>query len=217
MISILVPIYNGIEFLDECIDSILQQTFKEYEIIIGVNGWEENSHVFKTAFNKKSNNIFVFDLHYIKGKSNALNEMIKFSNFDWISVLDVDDIWLPGKLNSQIEFTNNYDVIGTQCKYFGDMNAVPTLPLGDDINNFNFLNYNPIINSSCLLKKELCLWDPIHDGVEDYDLWLKLWKNKKKFYNVPSIQVLHRVHHTSQFNYGNHEKGIKMKSKYTNN
>ena len=49
-----------------------------------------------------------------------------------------------------------YDVIGTNCKYFGDMNIIPKLPLGD-LKNFNFFNFNPIINSSCLIKTTFML------------------------------------------------------------
>jgi para-aminobenzoate synthetase component 1 len=57
-----------------------------------------------------------------------------------------------------------------------------------------------MINSSSLIKKELCYWDKNYDGVEDYDMWLRLWKNCKKFFNVPEFLVLHRIHNTSAFN-----------------
>ena len=46
----------------------------------------------------------------------------------------------------------------------------------------------------------MCYWDGKWNGVEDYDLWLKLWKQGKKFYNVNEIQVLHRIHNDSAFN-----------------
>jgi hypothetical protein len=84
--------------------------------------------------------------------------MIEYCNYNWISLLDVDDKWLSNKLESQCNFMSNYDVIGTKCKYFGDLDLIPNIPTGD-ISNFNFLKVNPIINSSCLLKKELSYWD----------------------------------------------------------
>jgi len=213
MITILIPIYNGIEFLKECLDTIQYQTYKNWEIIIGINGFKENSDVYKFAKTFENEKIKVFDFYLIKGKSNTLNEMIKYSNYNWISLLDVDDKWLPKKLESQIEFLNDYDVIGTQCKYFGDSNLIPKIPI-DDISNFNFLSVNPIINSSVLIKKELCFWNP-DNFLEDYDLWLKLWKQNKKFYNVNSIQVLHRIHQSSAFNAkGNNLKVNSLKQKY---
>jgi teichuronic acid biosynthesis glycosyltransferase TuaG len=214
MITILIPIYNGIEFLKECLETVQYQTYKHWEIIIGINGFKENSDTYKFAKTFENEKIKVYDFHTIKGKSNTLNEMIKYSKYSWISILDVDDKWLPKKLESQIEFLNNYDVIGTQCKYFGNLNLTPKIPL-NDISKFNFLNVNPIINSSVIIKKELCFWDSKFDGVEDYDLWLKLWKQNKKFYNVNSIQVLHRIHQSSAFNaQGNNLKVNSLKQKY---
>jgi hypothetical protein len=59
---------------------------------------------------------------------------------------------------------------------------------------------NPIINSSAIIKKSLCYWNSKVDGVEDYNLWLRLWKNGCKFYNVDKILILHRLHNTSAFN-----------------
>jgi glycosyltransferase involved in cell wall biosynthesis len=199
MISILMPIYNGIEFISQSVNSILNQTFQDWELIIGINGHPQNSKIFLIAKKYENEKIKVLDLFTIKGKSNALNEMLKYAKYDWIALLDVDDIWYPNKLEKQIPFMNDYDIIGTLCQYFSNSNLVPTLPL-NNINEFNFYRYNPIINSSVLLKKELCFWKEEWRGIEDYDLWLRLWKLNKKFYNVPSIEVLHRIHKQSAFN-----------------
>ena len=107
MITILIPIYNGIEFLKECLDTVLYQTYKDWEIIIGINGFKENSDTFKFAKTFENEKIKVYDFYTIKGKSNTLNEMIKYSTYSWISILDVDDKWLPKKLESQIRFLND--------------------------------------------------------------------------------------------------------------
>jgi len=213
MISILIPIYNGIEFLNEAMESILNQTFKEWEVIIGVNGHPPNSDVFKTAKTFESEKVKVFDLVNVKGKPKALNKMLEYCNYDWISLLDVDDKWLPDKLDMQIPYMKDFDVIGTCCKYFEGRNVSPPLPVGD-ISTFNFFLVNPIINSSCLLKKELCYWDP-ECLVEDYNLWLILRKQNKKFFNVNKVCVLHRIHATSAFNNSNsrYVKSLLLKHK----
>ena len=218
MISILMPIYNGIEFIGESVPTILYQTYKEWELIIGINGHPKDSDVYKEAkkWEEKDERIKVYDFYEIKGKAEALNEMIKYCKYDWVSLLDVDDKWLPKKLEAQERFMYYSDVIGTQCKYFGDLNTSPNIPVGD-LSSFNFLSFNPIINSSCLLKKELCNWDGKWNGVEDYDLWLKLWKEGKQFYNVNEILVLHRIHNDSAFNAkGNNLKVNDLKKKYIN-
>jgi len=98
----------------------------------------------------------------------------------------------------QIPYMKDFDVIGTRCKYFGGKTTIPPIPLGD-ISTFNFFLVNPIINSSCLLKKELCYWEP-ECILEDYDLWLLLRKQNRKFFNVNKICVLHRIHAASAFN-----------------
>jgi glycosyltransferase involved in cell wall biosynthesis len=209
MISILMPIYNGIEFISESVNSIINQTFIEWELIIGINGHPENSEIYNIA--KKYENICakikVCDLHTIKGKSNALNKMIEFCNYNYIALLDVDDIWHNRKLEFQSKFINNYDVIGSNCVWFGDINnVVPKIPTYD-FSKFNFAKVNPIINSSAIIKKELCYWNKENDGVEDYDLWITLRKLHKKFYNCPEILVKHRIHKASAFN----SKGNKNK------
>jgi glycosyltransferase involved in cell wall biosynthesis len=200
MISILMPIYNGIEFIDESVGSILNQTFSDWELIIGINGLPENSDVFKKANEYKSENVMVLDLFTIKGKSSALNEMIKYCKYDYVALLDVDDIWHDKKLEKQMPFIEKYDVIGSRCIYFGDINGiVPYNPVGD-ISMFDFFRINPIINSSCIIRKELCYWNHEWNGVEDYDLWLKLRKQNKLFYNCSEVLVKHRIHKSSAFN-----------------
>jgi glycosyltransferase involved in cell wall biosynthesis len=207
MISILMPIYNGIEFIDESVPSIINQTYDKWELIIAINGHSENSEVYKIAkkYEKINNKIRVFDLYNIKGKSNTLNEVIKYCNYDYIALLDVDDIWHEKKLGIQSKFLDKFDVIGSRCIWIGDRpGIVPQIPQGD-ISNFNFASVNPIINSSSIIKKSLCYWN--ENGIEDYDLWLRLRKLNKKFYNCSEILVKHRIHNQSAFNAkGNNNK-----------
>ena len=93
---------------------------------------------------------------------------------------------------------NNYDVVGSNCIWFGSINnIIPNIP-SNDISKFDFSLVNPIINSSSVIRKELCYWN--YNGVEDYDLWIRLRKQNKRFYNCPEVLVKHRIHQTSAFN-----------------
>ena len=200
MISILIPIYNGIEFICDSVSSVLRQTYGEWELIIGINGHPKDSSVYKIAkeYEKVANKIRVLDLYEIKGKSNALNEMIKYCSYDYVSILDVDDIWHEQKLEIQSQLLNKFDVIGSNCVWFGDRpGIVPHIPVGD-ISNYDFSIVNPMINSSSVIRKELCNWN--ENGIEDYDLWLKLRNQNKKFFNFKEILVKHRIHNASAFN-----------------
>ena len=207
MISILMPIYNGIEFISDSVTSVILQTYNNWELIIGINGHSENSEIYETAKNYEliDSRIKVYDFFNIKGKANTLNEMIKYCEYDRIAVLDVDDIWHYKKLEIQLDFLNGYDVIGSNCIWFGNREGiVPKIPT-NDFSEFNFAEYNPIINSSSIIRKELCHWN--ENGIEDYDLWLRLRKQNKKFYNCPEILVKHRIHNESAFNSkGNNNK-----------
>jgi len=200
MISVLIPIYNGIEFIEESVSSVLNQRYEQWELLIGINGHPQNSNIYKIAkeYEKKSDKIRVFDFYTIRGKSNTLNEMIRFCNYNYVALLDVDDVWHPQKLEIQSNALNNYDVIGSKCIWFGDRpGVIPQTPIGD-ISNIDFSIINPIINSSSVIRKELSYWN--ENGVEDYDLWLRLRKQNKKFFNFKEILVKHRIHSKSAFN-----------------
>jgi teichuronic acid biosynthesis glycosyltransferase TuaG len=222
MISILMPIYNGVEFLGDSLSSILGQTSAEWELLIGINGYPAKSLVYQTvaAYLAIINDprIRLLDFPECKGKAATLNKMVPLCQSAYVSILDVDDIWLPTKLETQLPFisqTENYDVVGTKCFYFGELNSNgPNIPTGN-ISAFNFLEGNPMINSSALIKRELAYWNPAWDGVEDYDLWLRLRKEGRRFYNCNNLLVKHRIHRTSAFNAkGNHNQVASLKWEY---
>ena len=212
MISVLIPVYNGIEYINESVTSVLDQSYDNWELIIGVNGHQANSSVYQIAkdYQELDERIKVYDMHTIKGKSNALNEMVKYSNYNYVAILDVDDVWHEEKLEKQVAYLNDYDVVGTQCVYFGDLeNVKPEIPFGD-ISTVDFAKVNPVINSSSIIRKDLCYWNGEYDSVEDYDLWLRLRKQNKKFFNIDEVLVKHRIHQQSAFNSSEVQQGRLM-------
>jgi teichuronic acid biosynthesis glycosyltransferase TuaG len=218
-VSILMPVYNGIEFLAESVLSVIKQTIDDWELLIAINGYSPNSEIYKITLKyiqiMDDSRIRVFDYHDCKGKPATLNKMLSECKYNYVALLDVDDIWLPNKLEAQIPLImQNYDVIGTKCIYFGDTNnIIPNIPSGD-IKDFNFLLFNPIINSSSIILKSLAHWDE-SCFVEDYDLWLKLWSEKRRFYNCDQVLVKHRIHNKSAFNSkGNHDHVDALRKKY---
>jgi len=213
MISILMPIFNGIEYIDESIASVLAQTIgsSRWELLIGINGHAANSAVFQKANTYACENIRVFDYPHIQGKSATLNTLITECRYNYVALLDVDDIWMPNKLLIQsIYLELDYDVVGTTCVYIGDFEGViPKLPVGD-LATFDFKRYNPVINSSVVLKKSLCFWDSKWDGIEDYELWLRLSQQKRTFFNCFEVFVKHRIHRDSAFNSKNQTERLQQ-------
>lgn len=208
-VSICMPVYNGIEFIHESVTSVIHQTYPHWELIVGINGHPPNSDVYLNAktYEALDSRIKVIDLFPLRGKAQALNAMLAHCSHSYVALLDVDDWWEPNKLQVQTAFLPEYDVVGSKCVYFGDIvGCVPAIPEGD-ITHHDFSKVNPIINSSSVIRKSLCFWNHVHNGVEDYDLWLRLRKQGNTFYNCPEILVKHRIHATSAFNAkGNHNQ-----------
>ena len=215
-ISILIPVYNGIEYLHESVYSVISQTHKKWEIIIGINGHEKNSEVEKKAHlvkEKYGDKNIAVKYYTTKDKANTLNEMVKDTSYNFIALLDVDDVWLPTKLEKQVPYLYKYDIVGTRCIYFGESSYSPTIPVGILNNKHNFLEGNAIINSSAIIKKQDAKWNNIYT-LDDYDMWLRLSYEKKTFYNIDEILCKHRIHKTSFFNNTNHNYVDQLKSKW---
>ena len=93
-----------------------------------------------------------------------------------------------------------------ECE-INQIEGIVTLPINKEEDSTIKIKEMPIINSSSIIKKELCYWNSEWDGIEDYNLWLKLRKQNKQFYNCSEILVRHRIHNDSAFNAkGNNNK-----------
>jgi glycosyltransferase involved in cell wall biosynthesis len=208
-VSILTPLYNGVEFLEQCAMSVCLQNCDgfNWEWWIGVNGHGEGGEVLQKAkaIRKSCPNfdIHVVNLPRVKGKVEALNTLVPMTRGQWIAVLDCDDTWERRKLFYQKVVIDRsprpVDVVGTFCKYFGEVvSDGPALPEGF-IPGEAFSKGNPIINSSALIRRELAHWED-RFGLEDYDMWLRLHAGGAVFFNVPYRLVNHRIHAGSAFN-----------------
>lgn len=221
-ISVLIPLYNGIEFLEESLSSVVCQTYEKWEVIIGINGHEIGSEIEKKAidvmnsYDRFKHRIRVI-VYNTKGKPQTMNNMVIDATYDHIAILDVDDIWMPKKLEFQVPFLSEYDVVGTRCEYFGNMTGYPNVPVGD-LKDVNFLICNPIINCSAIIRKCDANWDDSEFQqkvkLDDYDMWLRLKHQNKRFYNIKKILCKHRIHDNSAFNTCNTNYIDEFKSKW---
>lgn len=224
-VTILTPVYNGIEFLEECIDSVREQTVADWEMLIGINGHGEDggdaARIVKEILARKQDSrirIFI-QPPPLKGKVESLNALVKEARADWICLLDCDDKWLPTKLEEQLQFLDtvkDFDVIGTQCMYFGTASGMPHIPSGI-VTPTCLSVVNPIINSSAMIRKSLCEWRYVNHGygIEDYELWMRLSLMGKRLYNLPQVLVFHRLHPASAFNTpGNQDNPAHLQQQY---
>ena len=213
-ISILIRLYNGVEYLGDSLKSVLDQTFTDWELLIGVNGHgldgNDGGDTYRIArytidtICKPEEKAKIRLINYpdVRGGAETMNALAKDAKGDWVAILDVDDIWVPEKLHEQTLVRDVHllmpDVIGTKCEYFGAMSGSPPIPTGFiDISQFK--TANPMINSSVLIKKEL-LHCTDKFNLDDYDLWCRLILEHKVFYNLDSVLVYHRISPNSHYN-----------------
>ena len=114
-VSVIIPVYNGADLIAEAIDSVLSQTYEDYEIIVVDDGSLDNidevvrAYKFPVKFLKQANS----------GAATARNTGMRNANSDYIALLDVDDIWLPEKLEQQVRVLDADSSVGlTFCDGF---------------------------------------------------------------------------------------------------
>ncbi len=209
-----MPIYNGKEFLQESVASVINQTYKEWELLIGINGLsvEDNNEIKNIIKELNDDRIATYSFDF-KGKVKTLNELVKHCKYDLICLLDVDDYWFPEKLEKQLPYMEKYSVVGTDAIYFGDKDGYsPGIFLGE-LPYAIFSCQNPIINSSVMLHKCDAIWKEEWEGLDDYNLWVHLANKDKILFNIPEVYTKHRIHGGSYYNKDNDELRLKLRDK----
>jgi len=208
MVTILLPVYNDEAFIRYTIKSILDQEFKNYKCIIAFNGTIDASKSITKSLVSEDSRFMIIDYGNDKGKSKTLNKLLPIVDTEYISLIDGDDIWENNKLQEQINICKNFDVIGTLTYYIDTSNnKINKLYLDQDdteIKNGFIAGHNQIVNSSSFFKTRDALeidgWDENVEGLEDFDFWIRLYKNGKTFHNIQKFLVSHRIHGGSNFN-----------------
>ena len=148
-VTVLMPFYNGKEYLDESVRSALAQTYPHVKILIGVNGNSQDSEEWRLAASYAKTNPNVTTKHYTvpsstyNKKSYTLNKMVLDVDTELVCILDVDDIWLPTKLAEQMLVweDKHYDVVGTKWQCLSNdpirNGTIPLVPSGA-LDNFDF-------------------------------------------------------------------------------
>lgn len=113
-VSVVIPYYNGISWLEEAIDSVFNQTFKNFEVIVVDDGSSESTDKLEIKFKDENINW----LHQEnQGVSVARNNGINAAKGEYVAFLDSDDLWLPTKLEEQIELMEKENLIWSHHSY----------------------------------------------------------------------------------------------------
>ena len=147
-------VYNAAEFLQQSIESILEQTFTDFELLIWDDGSSDNS--FEIISSYQDPRIRVFRNSRNRGIAYSCNNLIRESKGEYLSRHDSDDISLPGRFQKQMDFFEKHPktkVCGTNVTVFGDKRLKKFYPLRDEeIRAYMILN-DPFCTSTVIFKK----------------------------------------------------------------
>jgi len=202
-VSVLMPVYNGEKYLREAIDSILNQTFTDFEFLIIDDGSTDDSRKIISHYTDKR-------IRLIKNKQNlglarSLNKVIELSLGLYLARMDADDISLPNRLQlqvSEMEKNANLGVVGSWVEIFGKAkdNNIWKYPESNDEISSQLLLHCCFAHPTVLINKRLInqynySYPEIRYG-EDYAFWLKMNKNLE-YKNVQQVLLKYRITNSS--------------------
>ncbi|MBR1648358.1 MAG: glycosyltransferase family 2 protein [Alphaproteobacteria bacterium] len=212
-ISVLVPFYNSALFIKPCIDSVLKQTFKNFELILLNDGSTDNSEEIVMQYHDKR-------IKYYKNEKNmgipiSHNILLDYAEGEYAAVLDSDNICLPERLQKQAEFLDNHPdvtVVGSWGELFNDLKEEGIwLKIKKMIVNMGWiwrqpyevslqetLRGNTCMHSSMMIrladfKNKNIRYNPDFAVAEDYDLLRQILTNGLKIRNIQEVLFKYRL------------------------
>ncbi len=203
MISVLMPVYNGEKYLKEAIESILNQTYTDFEFLIINDGSTDKTEEIILSYADDR-------ICYIKNNQNlgivkTLNKGINLATGEYIARMDADDISFPKRFEYQLAFMDKHldvGVCGTWLKTIGMVEEVWKMPISHDAILVETLFHSSLMHPTVFIRKSvLDLLDRIYDEdfkwVEDYELWIRLAK-KIQFRNISKVLLKYRIENRSK-------------------
>lgn len=198
IISVLLPVYNGEKYLAEAIQSILEQTETNFELIILDDASTDNTLEIVKQFH--DDRIIIETEDQNKGIIYQLNKGIKLAKGKYIARMDADDISYPHRFATQVAFFQKHPqalVVGSFAQEFGNsdgIRAFPTHPREIDY----YLNYYCCILHPTVMFDRQKLSDAgkqyeDFQYAEDYGLWINV-SNGKNIFNIPESLIKYRTH-----------------------
>jgi glycosyltransferase involved in cell wall biosynthesis len=203
-VSVIIPTYNRGRFIRKAIDSVLNQTFKDYEIIVIDDGSTDGTAKILKSYD---NSIIYHSYQPNRGAAYARNRGIEMSRGNYIAFLDSDDFWKPEKLKKQVDFFQqhpDFGVVATQCSVNMIDDNLQTIKYIERETVHFELTYEkifqrPLIKTPSVMIQKKCfqeigIFNEKYPILEDVDLWIRLARKYKiGFINEP-LTVYTRGH-----------------------
>ena len=200
-VSVLTPVYNtNIEHLHQCIDSILNQTFTDFEFII-LNDSPENTELESEILSYSDKRIKYYKNDKNIGISESRNRLLQLARGEYIAIFDHDDISIPDRLACQVEFLDthpNIGVIGGWLQNFESNEGTFVTPENDKEIKIALTEDCFIAHTSSMIRKSVLTnnnikYEPEYTPCEDYRLWARLM-DITEFHNIQRVLVKYRWH-----------------------
>lgn len=220
LVSVICTVKNGEHTISKTIDSVLNQTLKNFEFIIVDDGSTDNTTSILKEYSLKDNRIKPIFTEGI-GRSKALNVAVKSANTDYIANIDADDLMHPDKLQIQyesIEHNPDYFLLSTTTEIIYE-NENPNWAKIEDYGEINtvgnsILFRNTISHPTVLMRKrileEVGYYNEALSSQIDYELWLRAYTKGYKMGILPYNLGAKRIHKNQSFE-------NKKRIKYTSN
>lgn len=232
LVSVITPMYNAEKHISETIESVLNQTYKNWEMIIVDNCSTDDSADIIKLYQKNNSKIKYIKLDYNSGgPARPRNIGLENAKGEYIAFLDADDVWLPKKLEVQVKFLNknpNVDICHTLANvingnsvykgYFDNQRVFNKVKPFISQNNILFYTNNININSTLMRNENTLRFEEDKNlvALEDWKYWIDSKKNGKKIVLIKEILLNYRIHQSSISNRGSdkgYRKAIYMLSK----
>lgn len=196
-ISVLMPVYNAELYVREAVDSILNQTFTDFEFIIIDDCSTDGSYEVLKSITDDRIKLYRNDKNL--NKSETRNKGLRLAKGKYLALMDADDINKPQRLKVQYDFLESHpeiDMCGTHVRYFGHKELIWKTPVNTNSVKDYSLHGMPFSNPTLMARKRV--YKTMHyqkefDGVEDYKLISDLLQEYKG-YNIPHVLLDYRVH-----------------------
>jgi glycosyltransferase involved in cell wall biosynthesis len=181
LVSVAIPAFNAADYLREAIDSVLDQTHQQLEIIVVDDGSTDHTREVCASYGERVR--YFYQANDRTNGAGARAAAIKAATGEWIAILDQDDRWLPEKIEKQLQAIQSKPDSGLSFTGFrpidehGSISGEPVLttPAGEVFHLL--LSVNPYCASSALIKREAVIAFGLPEprpGPADYELWLHL-------------------------------------------
>ena len=201
LVSVVMPTYNSERFLGDAIESIINQTFRDFEFIIVADKSSDRSDLILDDYAKKDNRIKVF-MEKKKGLIASLNKGCQLAKGKYIARMDADDISRPHRLEMQLQYLEEHPeigVLGTGIRYIdeaGRLGKSVRNPRDPKLIKFYLHLENCFVHPSIMMRREtiehLGFYNPEAIHAEDYDLWARA-TSVTQVSNLQDILLEYRV------------------------